>query len=372
MSAHSAVARVLDQHKGEHLLVALQDFPDWDDIASLAVHQRISEQRSIRTTVMCAGEMSKERGRRLSDLLGNEILHARALPNHAHFDGVIFLGATKNIAKRLLDQLRASAIPTVMTIASESEPATLEAEAFILKEGRSTSSIYARVLQQDLPRSEISSIRYRQLATALILGIASATADLERAGQADFRAVSQLADQFDPDLAHDVISPKLSAATLEVLRRALTTRASLHGFSTAGVGYLSSIDVDALSFTAQFLLKEQQIHTALVFAIVRDDKSEERLFGTLATNGHMLDSQTLLNVAFEDLEIEHLTSETLESLSFQFSLGQSSRSLPEENQMIKWAYYEIMVLERIAKAILQLYPEPGSQKSPFAGTANDQ
>ncbi len=353
MSAHSAVARVLDQHKGEHLLVALQDFPDSDDIASLAVHQRVSKQLSIRTTVMCAGEISKEMGLRLSELFGMEIQHARALPNTADFDGVIFLGSPKNTAEGFLDQLRASGIPTVMAIASEVEQSTLGAEAFILNEGRSTSSIYARVLQQDLPRSELSSTRYRQLATALILGIATATADLARAGQADFRAMSQLADQFDPELAHDVSDPELSTATFEVLRRALTTRASLHGFSTAGIGYLASHDLGALTFAAEFLLKEETIHTAIAFAIVRDHESTETLFGRLVTNRPSFDAESFLRQAFQEDEAMRIVPHPPHEFIFEYPLGGSSRDLPKENQLVQWAYYEIVILERFAQAILK-------------------
>lgn len=356
MSQHSVIARVLSQHEHEHHLIALQDFPDLDDIASLAVHQRVSEQFSIDTTVAYAGRLNSSADRSMNEILDVRLPSTRPQINPSNFDGVVFLKSPALTDERLLASLSAAGVPTVMAIVSNDKHPELEADALILNEGRSTSALYANVLQVDAPAGLQTSPDYPQLATALMLGIIATTDNLEQASRADFRAMAQLAEQFRPDIATQLKKRRLSAETFEVLRRALTTRASLRGFSTAGVGYLSVTDIEALSFAAQFLLKEDQIHTVIAFAIVRDEYTEERLVGTLVTESPWLNANALLETAFKELDLEHFRGETLQGTSFEFSLGKSSRDLPDESQMVKWAYYEITVLENIAQAILKLFP----------------
>jgi nanoRNase/pAp phosphatase (c-di-AMP/oligoRNAs hydrolase) len=77
---------------------------------------------------------------------------------------------------------------------------------------------------------------------------------------------------------------------MEVIEKALSKRMIRNNFSIAGVGYLRYDDRDAIPQAADFLVTEENIHTAVVYGIVHNEDEEiELVVGSLRTNKLTLD-----------------------------------------------------------------------------------
>lgn len=71
-----------------------------------------------------------------------------------------------------------------------------------------------------------------------------------------------------------------------------------NNFSIAGVGYLRYEDRDAIPQAADFLMTEENVHTAVVYGIVRGEDGSEMVTGSLRTNKLTLDPDEFLKEAF--------------------------------------------------------------------------
>jgi nanoRNase/pAp phosphatase (c-di-AMP/oligoRNAs hydrolase) len=82
---------------------------------------------------------------------------------------------------------------------------------------------------------------------------------------------------------------------MDVIERSLKNRTVQNNFSMAGVGYLRYEDRDAIPQAADFLVTEENIHTAIVYGIVHDASNEiELVIGSLRTNKLTLDPDEFL------------------------------------------------------------------------------
>ena len=70
--------------------------------------------------------------------------------------------------------------------------------------------------------------------------------------------------------------------------------------SVAGVGYLRYEDRDAIPQAADFLITEENVHTAVVYGIVHDEDEEKKelVVGSLRTNKITLDPDEFIKEAF--------------------------------------------------------------------------
>jgi nanoRNase/pAp phosphatase (c-di-AMP/oligoRNAs hydrolase) len=99
-------------------------------------------------------------------------------------------------------------------------------------------------------------------------GILTDTAEFIRAGVEDFQAAAFLSQFRDADLLSQIMSQARSKQTMEIIRRALAHRTIVENYSIAGIGYLRAEDRDAIPQAADFLLTEENVHTAIVYGIV--------------------------------------------------------------------------------------------------------
>jgi nanoRNase/pAp phosphatase (c-di-AMP/oligoRNAs hydrolase) len=106
------------------------------------------------------------------------------------------------------------------------------------------------------------------LATALTHGIITDTIGLTRASREDFHAAGFLSDFRDADLLQQIMNQARPKKTMEVIHRALEDKVTVESFFIAAVGYLRAEDRDAIPQTTDFLVTEENIHTAVVYGIV--------------------------------------------------------------------------------------------------------
>src|SRR5690625_6352434 len=84
---------------------------------------------------------------------------------------------------------------------------------------------------------------------------------------------------------------------MEVIRSALTDRLVSGGCSLAGVGYLRPGDRDAIPQAADFLLTEENVHTAICYGILVGEGEREAVIGSVRTAKVTMDVDQFLKRA---------------------------------------------------------------------------
>jgi nanoRNase/pAp phosphatase (c-di-AMP/oligoRNAs hydrolase) len=130
-------------------------------------------------------------------------------------------------------------------------------------------------------------------------GLRSDTSNLLQAQEEEFLAAAYLSRFYDSQLLNSVLQSARSRRVMDVIERALRNRMIKNNFSIAGVGYLRYDDRDAIPQAADFLVTEEDIHTAVVYGIVHDeDEDIELVIGSLRTTKLTLDPDEFIKEAF--------------------------------------------------------------------------
>jgi nanoRNase/pAp phosphatase (c-di-AMP/oligoRNAs hydrolase) len=85
---------------------------------------------------------------------------------------------------------------------------------------------------------------------------------------------------------------------MDIIRRALENRTVVENLTIAGIAYLRSGDRDAIPQAADFLVKEENVHTAIVYGIIKDENQEEMLTGSLRTTKMTFDPDEFIKQVF--------------------------------------------------------------------------
>jgi nanoRNase/pAp phosphatase (c-di-AMP/oligoRNAs hydrolase) len=83
---------------------------------------------------------------------------------------------------------------------------------------------------------------------------------------------------------------------MDVIQAALASRMVRDNYSVAGVGYLRYEDRDAIPQAADFLLTEENVHTAIVYGLVIES-GRELIIGSLRTKKPTLNPDSFLKEA---------------------------------------------------------------------------
>lgn len=339
----------LAYHQDQRHLIALQDYPDSDALLTAAAHQKISRRFSIETDIVVASKLAHPHHRALADLLGMSIMVFRDAFGLDAYDGAIFFNDPRLTDIGVRHALQEADVPTVLIVSHGSSSLLEEAETIVVPEGKAASSLYASFLQRagsGEPGWTIGNKGKPRSAKRSKSSSGTAADSLRR--NRNSRNGATLAQQ-----GKETTAATYSSNVMEVLRRALTTRASHKDLSAAGVGYLSAEDIESLAIAAELLTREEGIERAIVFAITRGPRAKEQLHGVYWNAGGEDDPSGFLRSIFEDDSfVSRFHAEDRVAGSFSLPLGRSSRDLAKETQMMQWSYYEILTLKRIANALL--------------------
>ena len=135
------------------------------------------------------------------------------------------------------------------------------------------------------------------VATALMHGLHSETGHFVRAGRPEYSAAAWLSALVEAELLERVLCVQKSRGTMDTIQAALAERVIRGGLSVAGVGYVRWVDRDAIPQAADFLLTEENVHTAVVYAIIEGEDSREMITGSLRTTNATLGVDTYLKKA---------------------------------------------------------------------------
>jgi nanoRNase/pAp phosphatase (c-di-AMP/oligoRNAs hydrolase) len=299
----AALKATLERHRGDRQIVLLQDFPDPDALSGAWAYQLIAKQYNINCDIIYAGALSHQENIALVKLTGLPTKKITAVhfkeKDLSGYQGCVLID-NQGTTCQLLSLVQDAGIPITVIIDHHSLQDDLNAEFVDIRPStRATATILTQYLQAGLLRLDSSISEHVKCATALMHGLRSDTNRLMQAQEEDFMAAGYLSRFYDAQLLNAILHVYRSKRVMEVIQRSLTNRVVQNNFSIAGVGYLRYEDRDAIPQAADFLVTEENVHTAVVYGIVRDEDDEvELVIGSLRTSKLTLDPDEFIKEAF--------------------------------------------------------------------------
>ncbi len=346
--ARADIAEVLENHRGERHVVVLQDFPDPDGISSAFAHQIISAEFDIDADIVYSGRVSHMQNVALVKLLGIHLIRYTSSLDFGKYAGAVFVDNQGTSAETITQALEKSDVPPLIVVDHHEFQERLTPEFSDIRQVGATATIYAHYLADGLLEMEKSRREHVLAATALMHGIITDTNDFIRAGDEDFRAAAFLSRYRDADLLEQIMSQARSKQTMETIRRALTERVTAESFSIAGIGYLRAEDRDAIPQAADFLLTEENVHTAVVYGIVTRDDREEILIGSMRTSRITVDPDEFIKEVFgQDALGNYFGGGRPMAGAFEVPVGFLSGGREDAYRDQKWQVYDNQVKRKV-------------------------
>ena len=220
-------------------------------------------------------------------------------PDLSKYQGYVLID-NQGSTSQLTPLAQTASLPLVLIIDHHALQDTLNAEVMDIRpQIRATATILTQYLQGGLMAFDRNNSLHVKCATALMHGLRSDTNRLMQAAESDFLAAAYLSRYYDAQLLEAVLQASLSKRAMDVIGRSLHNRAVQNSVSIAGVGYLRYEDRDAIPQAADFLVTEENVHTALVYGILHDeDEEREVVIGSLRTSKITLDPDEFIKEAF--------------------------------------------------------------------------
>lgn len=361
--ASAELAQVLAAHQGEQHVVVLQDYPDPDAISSAFAHQLISARFEIEVDILYGGRISHQQNIALVKLLGIELVrYSRAL-DLGRYDGAVFVDNQGTTCGEVVDALKAAGVPALIVVDHHEIQDRLQPEFSDIRRTGATATIYAEYLQQGLIEMDRSRKDHVLAATALMHGILTDTGRFIRANAEDFYAAAFLSEFRDAGLLEQIMSQARSKQAMEIIRQSLGNRVVVDGFSIAGIGYLRAEDRDAIPQAADFLLTEENVHTAIVYGIVTgSDDREEALVGSMRTTKITIDPDEFIKDVFgKDATGHYFGGGKPSAGGFEIPIGFLSGDYSEEYRELKWQVYDGQIKQKLF-AKIGIKQEPANRE----------
>jgi nanoRNase/pAp phosphatase (c-di-AMP/oligoRNAs hydrolase) len=343
--------KLLEKHQGERHIVAVQNFPDPDAIASALAHQMISAEFDIQVDIVYDGFISHQENLALVQLLQIELLHYDKTLDLSHYQASIFID-NQGTTTTLTSKLREAGVQPLVIVDHHERQGLIEAPFTDLRKVGATATIYTEYLQRGPFPLEKSNPQHVRLATALMHAVRTETNGMIRAREADFQAAGYLSLFVDQALLSEILNVKRSKRVIDVINLALENRMVRDNYSIAGVGYVRYEDRDAIPQAADFLLTEENIHTAVVYGIITKEGEREVIIGSLRTSKVTLNPDQFLKSALgKDSNGNFYGGGKYEAGGFEISIGFLSGNYEEEFMRAKWKIYDNMVKRKLLEKI---------------------
>ncbi|MBD2296249.1 bifunctional oligoribonuclease/PAP phosphatase NrnA [Anabaena sphaerica FACHB-251] len=350
--------KTLLAHRHERHLVILQDFPDPDALSCAWAYQLIAQQYDIKCEIIYAGTLSHQENIALVKLTNlpaqrwtMQTLKSKDLLSYQGFVLIDNQGTTSG----LLPAVQQAGVPLVVLVDHHSVQGELKAEFVDVRPYvRATATIFTQYLQAGLLTLDSSISQHIKCATALMHGLRSDTNRLMQAQEEDFMAAAYLSKFYDAQLLNAILQANRSKRVMDVIERSLKNRIVQNNFSIAGVGYLRYDDRDAIPQAADFLVTEENVHTAVVYGIVHDEDDElEVVIGSLRTTKLTLDPDEFIKEAFgQDSTGRFFGGGRTGAGGFEIPMGFLSGG--NENSVyakIKWEVFDSQIKQKLLKLV---------------------
>ncbi|MEG3989781.1 bifunctional oligoribonuclease/PAP phosphatase NrnA [Microcoleus sp. S28C3] len=350
--------QMLDRHKGTRQLILLQDFPDPDALSSAWTYKLIAEQYDIQCEIIYAGALSHQENIALVKLTGLPLqrwtLETLKTKDLSVYHGCAFIdnqGTTCNLTQFIL----AAGVPIAAVIDHHNLQGEMNAEFTDLRpQIRATATILTEYLQAGLLTLDGSVSLHIKCATALMHGLRSDTNALRQAQEEDFLAAAYLSRFYDPQLLNAVLLSSRSKWVMDAIEGALKNRTVQNNFSIAGIGYLRYDDRDSIPQAADFLVTEENVHTAVVYGIVHDkDEEIEVVIGSLRTTKLTLDPDEFIKEAFgQDAQGRFFGGGRSQAGGFEIPVGfLSGDNENSDYARLKWEVFDTQIKQKLLKLI---------------------
>jgi nanoRNase/pAp phosphatase (c-di-AMP/oligoRNAs hydrolase) len=352
-----ALRQVLEQQRGNRHLVILQDFPDPDALSCAWAYKLIAQQYDIHSDIVYAGMLSHQENIALVKLTGLPAQRwtlQSAKEKLAAYQGCVFVD-NQGTTTQLMPLVHQSNLPIVAVIDHHSTQDDLKPMFLDIRpQARATATIFTHYLQAGLLKLDSSNSDHIKCATALMHGLRSDTNRLMQAQEEDFMAAAYLSRFYDSQLLNAVLQASRSKRVMEVIERSLRNRVLQNNFSIAGVGYLRYDDRDAIPQAADFLVTEENVHTAVVYGIVRDeDEDLEIVIGSLRTNKLTLDPDEFIKEAFgQDAQGRFFGGGRSMAGGFEIPMGfLSGFNENPDYTRIKWEVFDAQIKQKLFRLV---------------------
>jgi nanoRNase/pAp phosphatase (c-di-AMP/oligoRNAs hydrolase) len=135
---------------------------------------------------------------------------------------------------------------------------------------------------------------------------------------------------------------------MDIILRALDNRQIIESFSIAGIGPLRAEDRDAIPQAADFLMTEENVHTAIVYGLIANSDQEETLVGSMRTSKLTLDPDQFLKEAFGKSEDGQFYGGGRPLAGgFAIPVGFLSGGPGDEHQKLKWSVYDAQIKHKL-------------------------
>lgn len=355
----AALEKMLERHQGERQLVVLQDFPDPDALSSAWAYKLIAQQYDIQCDLVYAGTLSHQENIALVKLTGIPVQRWCQSPKAKARDLSIYQGCVlidnQGTTSQLMARVQEAEIPIALVIDHHSLQGDLEAEVIDVRANtRATATILTQYLQAGLLTLDSSISEHVKCATALMHGLRSDTHDLRQAQEEDFQAAAFLSRFYDSQILNTVLQSARSKQVMDVIERALKNRSVVNNVTIAGVGYLRYDDRDAIPQAADFVVTEDNVHTAVVYGIVHDeDEDLELVVGSLRTTKLTLDPDEFIKEAFgQDAQGRFFGGGRSLAGGFEIPMGfLSGLNENSEYAKLKWSVYDTQIKQKLLNLV---------------------
>ena len=354
---------VLEAHRGERHIIVLQNYPDPDAISSAFAHQLISRKYGIETDIVYSGKVSHQQNVALLKLLGIALLPFSPEVDLSVYQGAVFVDNQGTTSGQIVEALEAAGVPTLIVVDHHAPQDRLKPAFAEIRPAGATATLYALALREGLLRLDKGNPEHVIAATALMHGLITDTNSFIRADVLDYQAAAFLSDYRDSDVLAQIMSQARSKQTMDIIRRALGNRFIVEHFSIAGIGYVRAEDRDAIPQAADFLLTEENVHTAIVYGIVTNE-GEEMLIGSMRTDKLTLDPDAFIKDTLgKNAAGRYFGGGKMSAGGFEIPLGFLSGNQSEEFREMKWQTFDNQVKHKLLTRLGVETPAAGAGPS---------
>jgi nanoRNase/pAp phosphatase (c-di-AMP/oligoRNAs hydrolase) len=352
LTAHDKLCDLLETRRGERHIIVLHAYPDPDAISSAYAHRLISTHWGIQTDIVYSGTISHGQNIALARLLNLELVPYEPTLELRRYDAAVYIDNQGTACGPLGEAVAAAGVPPLIVVDHHEVQARLQPLFSDIRRTGATATIYAEYLESGPLKLDKTNPDHVVVATALMHGIMTDTTNFVHAHAEDFHAASFLSQYSDANVLSQIMSQSRSKPTMEIIGRALASRTIVANFSIAGIGYLRGENRDAIPQTADFLLSEENVHTAIVYGIVTTDDGDEKLMGSLRTSKLILDPDQFIKEVFgKDAAGRYFGGGKQSAGGFQIPIDFLAGAGPEKYAAVKWQVYDAQVKHKILTKI---------------------
>ena len=352
MGSMKTSLEVLESHRGERHIIVLHEYPDPDAIAVGYAHRIISSVFDIEADILYSGTISHPQNIALIRALDYNLIPYEEGFDFSQYDAAVFVDHQGTTITEIADQLKAAGVNLIIVVDHHEDQNQYEAEYRDIRKTGATATIYAQYLQQGLIKLDSSNKNQVTMATALTHGIMTDTGSYIRANEEDLQAAAYLSNYRNAELLNLIMRQSRTKQVMDIIHRALENRVTVENYSIAGVGYLRVEDRDAIPEAVDFLLTEENVHTAIVYGIVRNDTHEETLVGSLRTDKYTLNPDEFIKEAFgKDSSGHYFGGGKPSAGGFSIPIGFLSGDNQKEFNQLKWNVYDKQIKAKLLAKI---------------------